>query len=244
MLETLDHCPICHGDQLAPVTNGNAPGSTCLQCGQVFLNPRMDDATAQAYYMGEYRDRVNQNNIYDARDAQRQRDRAHNQLHACWEYIDTARTALEIGCSLGYLMDLISVQFDTECVGVEPDTRYHEADPARKLKLYRQVWDIPRLQFDLVMMSHSLEHMQHPLEFIHAMRDMYMGEGSRFLIEVPNFGLTPGTLHDHHPYAFTEKTLNGLFERIGYKPLMMVRHGLNFSPLPFYLLAVYGRAPC
>jgi hypothetical protein len=124
-LEKLEYCPICHADSrfINPVTNGRAPGSLCLQCGQVFLNPRMDDATAEALYPGAYRDSVNDNDVNDAVDKQRQIDRAHFQLHACWDLLEGTRTMLEIGCSMGYLMDKMSINFDTVCIGVEPDTR-------------------------------------------------------------------------------------------------------------------------
>ncbi|MFA6204290.1 MAG: methyltransferase domain-containing protein [Gallionella sp.] len=240
-LETLTYCPICHTDKINPVTNGRAPGSLCLQCGTVFANPRMDDATAEAFYLGAYRDSVNDNDVHDEVDKQRQIDRAHFQLHACWDWLE-ARTMLEIGCSMGYLMDKLNINFDTECIGVEPDTRYHAVDPACNYKVYKSVNDVPTRRFDLIAMSHSLEHMQHPREFLSDLVRYRAHLNTRFMIEVPNYGLTPTTLNEHHPYAFTEDTLNGLFERIGYKPLFFQRHGLTFSQLPYYLLAIYGRA--
>src|SRR5574343_551761 len=105
-LETLTACPICHGPDLAPVTNGRAPGSRCAACGQVFLNPRMTDDEAKAYYQGAYSDQIGRyHDGIDAVDLERQRMRAHTQLHHCWDYIEHARTMLEIGCSAGYLMD-------------------------------------------------------------------------------------------------------------------------------------------
>jgi hypothetical protein len=241
-LETLTACPICTSDKLEPVTNGRAPGSMCLDCGTVFLNPRMDDASAAEYYQGAYRDQVNSTNVEDEVDHQRQRDRAHLHVFSCWDYIEHSRTMLEIGCSMGYLMDKLNVQFDTECIGVEPDNRYHTIEPACNFKLYRDAREVPPREFDLIAMSHSLEHMQHPREFLKELTICNAHQGTRILIEVPNYEFTPGTLNDHHPFAFTETTLNGLLARVGYKPLMFVKHGLTFSRDPYYLLGVYGRA--
>jgi hypothetical protein len=241
-LETLTTCPICHTDKINPVTNGAAPGSLCLQCGQVFLNPRMDDATADAFYKGIYRDQVNTQGVEDQVDKQRQIDRAHFQIHACWDWLEGTLSMLEIGCSMGYLMDKMNINFDTMCVGVEPDIRYHSVEPAKDYKLLKDIREVEQFRtFDLIAMSHSLEHMQYPLDFIDKLRYYHANEHTRFLIEVPNYALTPTTLGEHHPFAFTEETLNGLFERIGYKHLHFVKHGLTFSQLPYYLLAVYGR---
>lgn len=239
--EILTACPICHASDLAPVTNGRSPGSRCLACGQVFLNPRMDDASAREYYQGAYRDQVSADgtNGIDPTDLQRQRERAHNQIHHCWDYIEHARTMLEIGCSAGYLMDKLNINFDTACIGVEPDVRYHQVDPACNFRLYRDISEVPLRQFDLIAMSHSLEHMQHPLEYLREL-GAYCHAKTRLLIEVPNYELTPLTLNDHHPYAFTADTLNGLLARVGFVPLLFVKHGLKWPP-PLYLLGVYGK---
>jgi len=241
-LETLTACPISASTNLEPVTNGRVPGSRCVDCAQVFLNPRMDDASAAAFYLGAYRDKVSakDTNGVDPVDLERQRDRAHNQIHACWDLLEGSRTMLEIGCSAGNLMDKMNINFDTECVGVEPDIRYHAVDPACNYKLYRDTAEVPPRQFDLIAMSHSLEHMQHPLQFLEALRDGYTGPRSRFLVEVPNYEMTPLTLNDNHPFAFSETTLNGLFSRLGYKPLLFVKHGLKWPPA-LYLLGIYGR---
>jgi hypothetical protein len=201
----------------------------------------MDDASAEAYYQGDYRDEVNHADVNDEVDQERQRVRAHYQLHACWDYIEHARTMLEIGCSMGYLMDKMNIQFDTACVGVEPDVRYHKVEPACNFPLYTSICGVTNRKFDLIAMSHSLEHMQHPLQFIREALVFHGGKDTRFLIEVPNYAATPLTLNAQHPFAFTEDALNKLFGRIGYKPLMFVKHGLTFSTAPYYLLAVYGR---
>ena len=241
-LETLTACPICECTMLSPVTNGRAAGAICGDCHTVFQNPRLDEASTREFYAGLYRDTVNVGNVNDQQDIDVQRARADFQLHACWDYIENARTMLEIGCSLGYLMDKLSVTFDIDCVGIEPDRRYHAVDPACNYRLYSDIHGMPIRKFDLVCMSHSLEHMREPLEYLSYLMDNYSHKDTRFMIEVPNYGLTPDTLNASHTFAFTEDTLNGMFARLGYKPLMMRKHYRNMAQLPVYLLGVYGRA--
>jgi SAM-dependent methyltransferase len=240
-LETLTTCPICKGSNLIPINARGGMGSQCIDCGQVFINPRMDDASAREFYAGEYSDRIGRyREGITAEDEERQRYRAEKQLHVMWRHLENVRTMLEIGCSAGYLMDKLNINFDTNCVGVEPDERYHKVAPACTFMLYKDIQDAPPYGYDLIVMSHSLEHMNRPLEFIRNLADNYTYEGSRFMIEVPNYAFIPDTLAaPNHPFAFTKATLEGLMARVGYKPVEVSIHGLMYNA-PMYLLGVYG----
>lgn len=240
MTETLTACPICQSENIytRSKAHGVTPVSVCKDCDQHFVNPRMTDDEATAFYQGEYWDKMN--GARAAENLIRHRERARFQALELARWVKDARTCLEIGCSAGYLMDYLNIHYDIECYGVEPDTRHHEFEPAKHYQVYTDLSRVPDRRFDILAMSHSLEHLNHPLEFMRNLIDHHAHDGTRLMIEVPNLDTIPNTLTPQHPFGFSERTLNQLFLRFGYAPLVMVKHGLG-AHRPFYLLAMYGR---
>jgi PhoPQ-activated pathogenicity-related protein len=87
-------------------------------------------------------------------------------------------------------------------------------------------------------MSHSLEHINTPLDYLRALIDRYTHDQTYFLIEVPNIDVNPNYWL-HHPINFNAHSLNGLFERLGCKQITSFTHGLNIIDPRSYLVGVY-----
>jgi cyclopropane fatty-acyl-phospholipid synthase-like methyltransferase len=238
-LETLTTCPICGSPQIAR-KRIRVSYAICQDCGQVFVNPRMTDAATVEYYRGAYRDEVTPNEREIAVDAVRQESRARMQIALLGEWLKEAHTCLEIGCGRGYLVNALHECYGMDCVGVEPDQRSREREPARGLVVYADIRDVPPRAFDLITMSHSLEHMNHPVEYLRRIIDNYTGEHTRIMVEVPNLDVVQNTLSLHHPFGFTDHTLKGVMHRVGYRPLHLTTHGLG-SARALYLLGIFGR---
>jgi hypothetical protein len=239
LTETLTACPICHSTDIYPRVFGRAQGSMCYDCGQAFLNPRMSDKDTDEYYRGAYRDEVSLpgSNAIDQVDHERQKRRADKQIELCGKFIDECKTCLEIGCSVGVMLDRLDSEYGIKSVGIEPEERHRAVN---KHTTYADISECPRQAFDLILMSHSLEHLNHPRGYLQYLVERFADPGTRFLIEVPNLGTYATCLNPHHPFAFSAGTLEGLFEMIGYKPLMIATHGLG-GPNMVYLLGVFGR---
>lgn len=237
MSETLTACPICYSANIRAKSTGTIMVSVCRDCDQHFVNPRMTDDEAAIFYQGEYWDKMN---VRSGENLRRHRDRARLQAIEMRKWIAGLNTALEIGCASGYLLDQLARGYDMDCRGVEPDLRYHKVDPAKRYTLYRDIAAVPCIKFDLIAMSHSLEHLNHPREYLEHLIEYHTHARTRIMIEVPNLDYKIETLTRQHPFAFTEKTLNGLFALLGYHPLIMIKHGLGLVK-QIYLLAMYGR---
>jgi hypothetical protein len=204
----------------------------------------MTDSEQVEYYAGVYRDVVsthNGNNIHDTVDIQTQHKRARFQFARVEKYVSHVKTMLEIGCSLGYFMDQMNMYYDVECIGIEADRRYHQADPAKRFELYADISECPPRKVDLIVLSHVLEHMNHPYEYMSQLAFYYGHENTLFLIEVPNVDELPTTITLNHPLGFTKDTLNNFMARIGFVPVYFKKHGLG-SDKGIYLLGVYKRA--
>lgn len=243
--EVLNTCPVCGSQDISPAYKDNYKGMGeiyqffCADCHLIFLNPRMTDEQTAEYYAGMYRDTIEQNvdGISDV-DLIRQSKRAQIQVQIIKNFIEGCSTNLEIGCSAGYLLDGIHKLGVPECIGIEPDVRYHWLEPARYYKLHKDINDVKPRVFDLVTMSHSLEHFNHPLQFLQNVIRGYAHPGTMFMIEVPNteyyqcFGIV-------HPMNFTAETLNGLFNRAGCNTIRNFTHGLDGKLIYRYLIGLY-----
>ena len=244
--EQLTQCPVCKGENIPVMYEVNYRNlatlycSVCSDCGLNFLNPRMSDEQTVKYYSGLYRDTIseNENGIYLV-DLQNQHDRALVQVNTIKQHLIGMHSNLEIGSSAGYLLDRLHHECGFEyCVGIEPDVRYHQLEPACNYRIYQDINEVPHQQFDLVTMSHSLEHMNHPLEYMQNIIDNYTHDGSLIMIEVPNidyytcYGLA-------HPINFNQESLNGLFIRLGCMPVGNYAHGLGTAPVRKFLIGLY-----
>lgn len=248
-LETITACPVCGGDDYEPHVMARWLGVllryyVCNNCGVMFLNPRMPDDQLAEYYAGMYRDELHvlerSEAVISARDIERQNLRAEMQMRLCAEFFEGCKTSLEIGCSIGSLMHGLA-GIGISPTGIEPDERYHAVEPARRYKVYTDISACPPAEYDLICMSHSLEHLNHPLDYIRNLSDHYAHAGTRWMIEVPNGELNI-VERPHHPFGFTAAALNWLMDAIGRKPMRVVYHNLRNADAPTYLLAVYGRA--
>jgi hypothetical protein len=136
-------------------------------------------------------------------------------------------------------MDAAHQHEGIDCVGIEADERYHGIQPAKSYPLYKDISQLEPRAFDLVVMSHVLEHMNHPVEFLQMLKAKYMHAGSLIMIEVPNYPPFPSTMNINHAYGFTENTLPLCLRFAGFgEPVLFVKHGLGMKQ-DYYLLGMW-----
>ena len=246
-IERVLSCPGCNSARITgAITNAWGGGyihySICLSCGLQFLNPRMTDDQTKDYYAGTYRQAMYGPDGVDKDDLIRQEVRSRNQVNLCGQYILGANSHLEIGCSAGWLLHLVNAP---RSVGVEPDIRYHRIEPACNYEMVTEEGELPEGErFDLISMSHSLEHMNHPAAYLSGLLDRRAHDKTLVMVEVPNAEETTGALAIHHPIAFTAETLINLFSRLGWRPKVAYFHSLSDQhDQPLYILAVFERRP-
>lgn len=244
-LEPVQACPVCESTTFVPAVsvvhlNTRIFFSLCQNCGAVFLNPRMTDAATTIYYQAYYREITAPNEAAQERDRKVQQTRAKIQRL----FLDNEFTRLhlppiishlEIGSSAGYLLEAIGAAYT---YGLEPNDLYQDQEPAKTYQRFSYYDLIPAMPMDLVSLSHSLEHLNHPLHMLRGLVEKH--SKPKFLIEVPDCEYNS---HDalllHHPVAYDANVLRKLFQAIGYEPLAIANHGLG-SPFKLYLLALFA----
>jgi len=131
---------------------------------------------------------------------------------------------LEIGCSNGVFLDLFT---SGETWGVEPSASGNVA----KRKGHRIIKDLfekaklPESYFDLVVMNHTLEHMDEPTAVLAKVHKLLKPGGILF-VDVPNFGGLGSKilgkhwlylLSEEHKHQFTKQSLIDLLKKSEFK---------------------------
>lgn len=213
----------------------------CMSCGLVFQSPRISDETLSGFYESEYREMVQGEEGPSEKDLRIQAGRARNLVEFSRSKIDGIKTHLDIGSSSGALMLAFQKAFGCEVVGVEPGNAYRSFSQERGLQIVADLDELDeglKHSFDLVTMSHVLEHVPDPLDYLRHIRLEWLSPGGYLLIEVPNiFGHR--ALEFSHLTAFSAASLRRLLERSGFELLAHEVHGKPRSRLiPLYVMAL------
>lgn len=134
--------------------------------------------------------------------------------------------ALEIGCSTGLLLSLLK-QKDWDVKGVEISTKAAEIAKKRGLTIYTAPFEQLEIneKFDLVILNHTLEHLNDPYLILEKINKLLTPRGMLFL-DLPNFGSLsvkiygqnwPMLLPDEHRWHFNLESLSILFKSCGFK---------------------------
>ena len=132
---------------------------------------------------------------------------------------------LEIGCATGVMLEIFK-EAGWEVWGVEPSASAKFAEE-KEIKVLNTTFDKANLQkgyFDALIINHTLEHFENPLEAIKKAHTL-LKKGGVIFIDVPNFGSLssrlmgkdwPYILPEEHHYHFTFATLSRLFKKEGF----------------------------
>jgi SAM-dependent methyltransferase len=243
MPETVKQCPLCTSNRSKPFDQRKFRGFAvenriCLDCGLVFQSPRMTEAEMAVYYQAEYRRTYQGTEGPVARDLVVQIARAHELLDFVWDKIPIVSRCLDIGCSTGLILKHFQTQFGCHPVGIEPDNAYRSYAVEKGLTVYPSLADLemaPEARFDLVIMSHVLEHLSDPVGYLNHQRETILMPGGFILLEVPNL-YSHDSFEVAHLFAFSYHTLKEVLRKAGLVVEKSRKHGQpNSNILPLYL---------
>jgi SAM-dependent methyltransferase len=213
----------------------------CMSCGLVFQSPRISDEALSGFYESGYRELVQGEEGPSEKDLRIQAGRARNLVEFSRSKVEGITTHLDIGSSGGALMLAFRNALECEVVGVEPGRAYRTFSQERGLQIVADLNDLDegwKHGFDLVTMSHVLEHVPDPVDYLRHIRLEWLSPRGYLLIEVPNiFGHQ--AMEFSHLTAFSAASLRRLLERSSFELLALDVHGKPRSRLiPLYLTAL------
>lgn len=232
---TLKSCPVCSSNlireyrivsgggliaELMPGVKVDAQIITryceCQNCHLIFQNPRLSDTELDLYYgTGYYRQTINQPPEGMAKGEE---NRANTDAEIIKEHIGKVKSHLDIGCGLGYLLDIVGAKVR---VGIESDPEYVKA---KGIKIYSGMDKLPKEKFDLVTAIHVLEHVPEPLDYLKKMSKL-IGKNGHLVVEVPSWKTAGGPLGFAHLSHFETDVLKLMCAQAG----LEVIH-LEFTP--------------
>ena len=135
---------------------------------------------------------------------------------------------LEIGCSTGTMLDILKEK-GCETWGIEPSGSADRAEQKghRVIKNVFEKAIFPKDYFNLIILNHTLEHMDNPKLILKKINTLLKDRGIVF-IDVPNFGSLsskllgkkwPYLLPLEHKSQFTKESLTKLLKDNGFKVL-------------------------
>ncbi|MEI6638444.1 MAG: class I SAM-dependent methyltransferase [Chlorobium sp.] len=144
----------------------------------------------------------------------------------------SASRLLEFGPGTGYFADTWLKKYpETEYFGCETDTSCHASLQKKGVKL---ITDYPRNEatrsIDLVVMSHVLEHVTKPVEFL-SDATHHLRAGGALFIEVPCLDYEHKSQDEPHLLFFDKQPMSKLLTRCGFENIRTSYHGLSLEHL-------------
>lgn len=133
---------------------------------------------------------------------------------------------LEIGSSTGTLLQIFKKN-GWEAWGIEPSASAIKAKK-RGIKTIKETFEkarLPKKYFDVVVLNHTLEHLEDPLTTLKRVKTILKKEGVVY-IDVPNFESLASKIQskkwkyilpNEHVHHFTPKTLETLLKKAGFR---------------------------
>lgn len=242
--QTID-CPLCESNDLARVSEQdryrmNLTTSGCRNCGMIFVNPQPIESAVQEFYEKHYRQ------LYESVDQPSPEyvqqgpfiPRARFVVRSLAPLIERyqVQTMLDIGCAEGTLLKMMKQRFpQLSCHGIEPNEPF--AEYARRSSgassvsssSFQEFFDTSNQQFDLITLTHVLEHFARPVEMLQKIRSKLTRHGLLY-VEVPNVmhpqSVGIGQLHLAHLMYFHPGSLRNAMQAAGFHLIELLEDGL------------------
>ena len=246
MPEDVRTCILCGSEHSAPFDRRSYRGHRltyriCRNCGLVFQSPRMTEAESAAFYAEEYRLLQEGSRDPTSRNRKAQTGRAASLLGFARPVISSVTRHLDIGCSMGVLLQHFQGVFHNQAVGVEPGEAHRKHAREKGLTVYTTLDELEEAgeeRFDLVSMAHVLEHLIDPIAYIRHLRESLLAGDGKLILEVPNL-YAHDSFEVAHLYAFSAHTLQEVLRQSGFEVLKFEKHGRPNSALfPLFLTAL------
>lgn len=138
----------------------------------------------------------------------------------------TIRNVLDVGSNRGSFIESVYNKGDFNVTAIEPDAKispnFEDYDRVKLIQDRIENVDLSKETFDLIYMSHTLEHIDSPSESLKQLsRSSY--KNTYLLIEVPNLDFIEHTdvieefFIDKHTFHFSRNTLKNYLEYYGWE---------------------------
>ncbi len=246
MPEKVMHCPLCTSTSSNPFDQRNFRGSQvdnriCVKCGLVYQSPRMTEEEMERFYQADYRRTYQGAEGPVSRDLVVQTARARSLFGFIQPHIGIINRCLDIGCSAGLILQRFKEFYGSQSIGIEPGDAYRKYVQDLGIIVYPSLDELEHSgekRFNLICMSHVLEHLPHPVEYLVHLREKLIEPDGWLLVEVPNL-FAHDSFEPAHLVSYSQHTLRQTLEKAGFEIVCLEAHGQPRSDiLPLYITAL------
>jgi 2-polyprenyl-3-methyl-5-hydroxy-6-metoxy-1,4-benzoquinol methylase len=216
----------------------------CTNCGLVRMNPRPTGAGMDRFYSHFY---MSPDGRDVAANCEKQRSFARFLVYvlATNVRLDRIVRILDVGCGFGATLETIRAaveRYHSEVAlfGIEPseDARRIAQETAGVELIGRHAQDLAgcNVKFDLIILSHVLEHMTDPVDVLKLLATKLSPDG-HILLEVPNY-YGHQSVDLGHNFLFTPTSLTNVCRAAGVAPVVLYATDHVSEDRPFYLTAL------
>lgn len=135
-------------------------------------------------------------------------------------FTENGKSILDIGASEGTFLNEIKKEFPlVKRYAVEPGKNFSHLIDAGVAEVWGDIVVVPKeMKFDCITLSHVLEHVRNPKEFVNQIHS-HLKPGGYFVVEVPTIDRYDNSMrpiHIDHTLHFSEKTLSRLLTEHGF----------------------------
>jgi SAM-dependent methyltransferase len=246
MPEEVKNCPLCSGlsnvvFDVREFHGRSVTNRLCQDCGLVFQSPRMTEAESTVFYAEEYR-LLNEGSAEPTiRNISAQKGRVESLVAFARPNIEAVNRHLDIGCSMGILLQSFQRIYHCQSIGVEPGEAHRNFARKEGLTVYPALDELERHEkdpFDLISMAHVLEHLPDPVGYLLHLREKVLDKNGWLLLEVPNL-YAHDSFETAHLVSYSARTLTQVLEKAGFVIDHLEKHGRPRSMLvPLYITAL------
>ena len=243
MSEKVLNCPLCKSEHSRAFDGRSFHGRAvvnriCQDCGLVFQSPRMTETESAAFYAEEYR-LLNEGSVDPtARNMAAQHARAESLLAFTQPVVEKVSRHLDIGCSMGILLQRFTETYHCQPVGIEPGEAHRARAIKEGLTVYASLEELEKAEtghFALISLAHVLEHLPDPVGYLVHLRETRLDPQGWLLLEVPNL-YAHDSFEVAHLVSYSAHTLMQTLEKAGFEVVKIERHGRPRSAvLPLYI---------
>jgi SAM-dependent methyltransferase len=198
----------------------------------------MPEDQQTSYYTERYRQVVQGSDAPTDKDLRIQSGRARHIVEFIRRYVPSVQSHLDIGSSSGALLSVVSATYGADSIGVEPGNAYRDFSNSHGLSAVPSLGHVERNGFDLVTLSHVLEHLPDPVAYLGDLRTRWLRPGGHIVVEVPNL-YGHQSLELSHQVAFSASTLVATLWKAGFEGIHTKVHGQPRTRLmPLYILSI------
>ncbi|HEY9121759.1 MAG TPA: class I SAM-dependent methyltransferase [Brevefilum sp.] len=245
-------CLLCGSDQKIIFAHVKSFGFPlvyyqCENCGLIYQSRKESQAANPEFYRRTYRQIYQVCEEPTPKDLWVQEQRAYHLIDILRQHVKNfPERVLDIGASAGVLLQQFRTAFGSDVVGVEPGDAYRAYSEESGIEMKESLGALlasDHGKFDLVSMSHVLEHLTDPVDDLKRIRLELLKDGGSLLLEVPNF-----YAHDSYELAhlacYTPHTLREVLKKAGFRLILLKRHGVPRSKLlNLYLTGIAKALP-